>query len=975
MMDNPFTEKKKVRDGTYCDESNKTTTTTSSQSICESNKRDVSDKRMSSKKCNERKYAGDDASRKSLAVIKRARIFFVLCLMAVAGCLGYLSYYLLSEAENNLVKKQYKSTTTSAIINVQQLSENKLLHGTQIMAKHVGWAFPETDVWPFVWVPSYWDMMKEVLPTSVWSGVNLAPIVTPAQGPAFEDFAYQKFATKFGKNTTMGAKSHFGKGIWVIDEAVNTSDHRYHDTTGVPTYDGSPYVYLAPKIQDGLIYTPYTMMNVHGFRSQGLALDAVMNCTLERQRQLKTRNLEPQQTNPTTAMPLMFSGCSALSGMLPAKDIQDARNGIGGFIATPIYPANDPLVLVGFIFGIVYWLEVMMDMFPEDTSGIDCVFSEPNMAYTYTITNGTSKLICEGDCHNTEFDEFAMTADIIDPSLLSKGSIIYAVTCYPNEEFFKVYTTENPTKAAIGTVAIIMFTSMLFFLYDFFVRQEFTAKKELFDAKRKFVRFVSHEVRTPLNSVGIGLSILQEEAAAALEHETSSLLSLTNGGLGASKKANEKQHNGFGIEQIKRWFDLANEISSNAQASVDVLDDFLNYDKIAAGELLLEYTIVSAWNLIEETVLEFNLSAAKQKISLHIHSPDATELEITKLVDDLEVEGIPSRATCLVQDQKLVGDSVRITQVIRNLVSNAIKFSKEGGDIHISATFEKETTMKKHQTFDFILKNEKTVICTKTANLVFTIKDNGAGLSKSQLKKLFGDGVQFDVNELQAGKGSGLGLYIAKGIVEQHGGKLTADSEGIGHGTTFTMTLPIYNVPDDVLNAQHVCDRRGQSTEVIENSLTESEGKRAELLALKILLVDDSKSNRKLLDRLLSMRGHRCDQAEDGHIGVDMALEAEESGRPYDIIFMDYQMPTMCGPDAVSRIRDHRHDCEAFIIGLTGNIMDEDVSHFRACGANLVLPKPFKIAGFELLLRNKLKRNGRGRIVESSSLELIAVGL
>lgn len=102
-------------------------------------------------------------------------------------------------------------------------------------------------------------------------------------------------------------------------------------------------------------------MNVHGFRSQGLALDAVMNCTLERQRQSKTNNLEQQQNNPTTT-PLMFTGCSALSGMVPAKDIKDARNGIGGFIATPIYPANDPLVLVGYIFGIVYWLEVMTDM-------------------------------------------------------------------------------------------------------------------------------------------------------------------------------------------------------------------------------------------------------------------------------------------------------------------------------------------------------------------------------------------------------------------------------------------------------------------------------------------------------------------------------------------------------------------------------------------------------------------------------------
>merc|ERR1740130_45623 len=331
---------------------------------------------------------------------------------------------------------------------------------------------------------------------------------------------------------------------------------------------------------------------------------------------------------------------------------------------------------------------------------------------------------------------------------------------------------------------------------------------------------------------------------------------------------------------LEHWIDLVNEISFNAQASVDVLDDFLNYDKIATGELHLEYTIVPIWNLIDETVSEFKLPMSKKNLTLHFNLPDATDIvrtinellinnndntpsssssseEVLEGSDDtftvsnsnrntntdekrqeidLEKPAPTKNGYSYAHDQKLIGDSVRITQVIRNLVSNAIKFSKEKGDIYISTKFEalnrssssspsssSNKRMTSHQKNSnksssssppsdsgggtkstFKLKSQEVITCEKTGNLSFTIKDTGAGLSKPQLKKLFGSGVQFDVNELQAGKGSGLGLYIAKGIVEQHGGQLTADSDGLGLGTTFTMTLPIYNVPQDVWNSQLV---------------------------------------------------------------------------------------------------------------------------------------------------------------------------
>merc|ERR1719162_616925 len=198
----------------------------------------------------------------------------------MAGVFGSMSYYVLSFSEETLAIQQYVSVTEGALMNVRNLAENKLVHGSQIMAKHVGWSYPNAEDWPFVWIPSYWDIMEEVLPTSVRNGVNLAPIVMPEEAQEFEEFAYQKMAETFGEESDMGATSHFGKGIWVRDEERGrTSDLRYHDTTGVPNYPGSPYNYLAPNLQDGLVFTPYTMMNVHGGEMQGLALDVVMNCS------------------------------------------------------------------------------------------------------------------------------------------------------------------------------------------------------------------------------------------------------------------------------------------------------------------------------------------------------------------------------------------------------------------------------------------------------------------------------------------------------------------------------------------------------------------------------------------------------------------------------------------------------------------------------------------------------------------------
>jgi CheY-like chemotaxis protein len=244
------------------------------------------------------------------------------------------------------------------------------------------------------------------------------------------------------------------------------------------------------------------------------------------------------------------------------------------------------------------------------------------------------------------------------------------------------------------------------------------------------------------------------------------------------------------------------------------------------------------------------------------------------------------------------------------------------------------------------LSNKRTIVHEPTGTLVLTVKDTGAGMTKAQLKQLFGQGIQFNVNELQHGNGSGLGLYIAMGIVQQHEGSLTCDSEGLGHGTTFTMEVPLFDIPTpETSKRPNVGDTADEAGD------TDYEDSK-----LNILIVDDAVSNRKLLRRLLNLKGHETAEAENGQIAVDMVREAEKNNNHFDLVLMDYEMPVMIGPIAAKEIRNLGSD--VFIVGVTGNLMSEDVSYFRECGSNSVLPKPFRINELEdIIIENHITRH------------------
>jgi two-component system, sensor histidine kinase len=219
--------------------------------------------------------------------------------------------------------------------------------------------------------------------------------------------------------------------------------------------------------------------------------------------------------------------------------------------------------------------------------------------------------------------------------------------------------------------------------------------------------------------------------------------------------------------------------------------------------------------------------------------------------------------------------------------------------------------------------------------IVLTVSDTGPGLSLEQQRSLFGEGVQFNPNELQAGQGSGLGLWISKEIVDLHDGQITVRSEGLGCGSTFEVLLPIHFIDDT--HASYGSNRiLSTPTHRLKNcppqpsSLPPSPERH-------LLVVDDAASNRKILCRLLRSKGFICHEAENGQECVDKVLAGEH---PYEIILLDYEMPVMDGPTAARRLREEK--CDLLIIGVTGNVLPEDKELFIRHGANVVLCKPLK---------------------------------
>jgi signal transduction histidine kinase/CheY-like chemotaxis protein len=602
-------------------------------------------------------------------------------------------------------------------------------------------------------------------------------------------------------------------------------------------------------------------------------------------------------------------------------------------IIKPISIIYYPIIINDNIAGLFamsfYWHLLILESLNSLNGDIYIVITYKLKTYTFIANKGIIINDGKNDLHDIKFDNYKRSMQI-NNLLLN-----LTIDIYPTQIYYNNYINNTPLIISLSIVLIFLIISLIIYLYDKYIQNLDKALKneeinknnkyfnDLIDVKKSYIRYISHELRTPLNIASIGINILESE------------ILLNN------NKANCMET----IKDIKISYNYATELLSN----------LLDFDKLQDGKTILYQSNINIIKYIDSIIKPFHNIFKEKNIQLKIDY--ATELlqkiSIQNNEDENEYENI------ITKNDYIFIDKFKIIRVINNIMINAYKFTSNNKNITIKLRkkYIKNNIplIKKYVFTDFKITPYDNYT---NSILIISIIDEGVGLEKNQIDKIFKEVIQFNPNELQAGKGSGLGLMICKGIIDLHKGIIGVSSEGIGKGSIFFIELPLsekYEETTIKIEEESIIKIEESIIKIEEETIIKIEEEIGEKNKeeindkLHLLIVDDSELCRKMLCKILIMKKCICSEAKNGLEAVELIKKLNSNNLKYDAILIDYMMPQMDGPTATNNIRNIGYIKP--IIGITGNALQVDIEHFIKNGADHVVLKPINTMEIDKILK------------------------
>ena len=377
------------------------------------------------------------------------------------------------------------------------------------------------------------------------------------------------------------------------------------------------------------------------------------------------------------------------------------------------------------------------------------------------------------------------------------------------------------------------------------IQQQCAAIEAANQAKSQFLANMSHEIRTPLTAI-IGFAELLQEKSG--------------------KRSDEERR------------EYVNTINASAAHLLDLINDVLDLSKIEAGRMNVDKTACSVHEVVAGVLSLLRVRALERGLSLSCEWPD----------------GIPST---------ILTDSLRLRQLLMNLVGNAIKFTHRGG-VRLVCRLDRASN-----------------------RMAFDVIDTGVGIAPDKLAMIFNAFVQADDSVTREFGGTGLGLAISQHIAHALGGEITVQSSP-GKGSVFTATIDSGPLGESVVT-------QVSGPEDTFTPPSDEESRKVDLSGRHVLVVDDGSTNRKLISLFLREAGAEVMTAENGQVGLDMARQ-----RAFDVIVMDMQMPVLDGYATTRRLRELGVNTP--IVALTAHAMSRDREKCLKAGCSDYLAKPVK---------------------------------